>query len=356
MSNVSLKFNRSLDEDFIEILSRTKDIWLKNKNKNFFLTGCTGFFGYWLVRTFIEANKKYNLNINLYILTRKKKNLINKFFKNKIINFIIGDIRDFKYPPKKIDFIIHGATTSAEETFNKQDPLEKFSIMVDGTNNILNFTKKNKCKRFLYISSGSVYGDQFKSKIREIDYANLNNYRSSFDINVLGKSKKKAEKLVMSFSKKYKFITSIARCFTFVGPTLPLNIHYAVGNFLKQKSSNKNIVLNSSGNSVRSFMYMTDLVVWLFYIFFKGKNRNIYNVGSDKSISIKNLAKLINKLEKNKSKIIIKKNVLNENKTYYVPSVNKAKKALNLNIKHDLRTSLKKTYLNIIKNKKYYNI
>ena len=178
MSNVSLKFNKSLNEDFNEILTRTKNIWLKNRNKNFFLTGCTGFFGYWLVRTFIEADKKYNLNINLYILTRKKKNLINKFFKNKIINFIIGDIRNFKYPKKKIDFIIHGATTSAKETFNKQDPLKKFSIMVDGTNNILNFTKINKCKRFLYLSSGSVYGNQFKSniKIKEINDGNLNKF------------------------------------------------------------------------------------------------------------------------------------------------------------------------------------
>ena len=67
MSNVSLKFNRSLDEDFNEILTRTENIWLKKRNKNFFLTGCTGFFGYWLVRTFIEANKKYNLKkLNIF--------------------------------------------------------------------------------------------------------------------------------------------------------------------------------------------------------------------------------------------------------------------------------------------------
>ena len=155
--------------------------------------------------------------------------------------------------------------------------------MVDGTNNILNFTKINKCKRFLYLSSGSVYGNQFKSnvKIKEINDGTLNNNSSNFNTNILGQSKKIAEKLVMFYSKKYKFITSIARCFTFVGPILPLDIHYAVGNFLKKKSSNKNIILNSSGNSVRSFMYMTDLTVWLFFILFKGKNKSIYNVGSD---------------------------------------------------------------------------
>ena len=101
---------------------------------------------------------------------------------------------------------------------------------------------------------------------------------------------------------------------------------------------------------------MTDLTVWLFFILFKGKNKSIYNVGSDKGISIKNLAKIVNKLEKNKSKIIFKKKVKNENNTFYVPCVNKAKKDLGLNIRHNLNISLRKTYSNIIKNKNYYNI
>ena len=358
MLKISSNFNESLNDDFIEILSRTEKIWKKSKKKIFLLTGCTGFFGYWLVRSFIEANKKYNLNIKLFILTRNKNNLINKLLKDKIINFIIGDIRNFNYPKNKIDYIIHGATTSALETFNKQNPLEKISIIVDGTKNILNLTKKNKCKKFLYLSSGSVYGKEFKlnKKMKESDVGNLNHIDSNLDLSVLGQSKKMAETLVSIYSKTNNISSSIARCFTFVGPLLPLDIHYAIGNFLKNKVSNKNILINSTGESIRSFMYMTDLTVWLLSILFFGKNDDIYNVGSDKGVSIKKLAKMVNNLEKNNSKIKIKKITRINDKNSYVPSVSKSKKILNLKIKYNLKESLKKTYLNLVDNKSFYSL
>ena len=358
MLKISSNFNESLNDDFIEILSRTEKIWKKSKKKIFLLTGCTGFFGYWLVRSFIEANKKYNLNIKLFILTRNKNNLINKLLKDKIINFIIGDIRNFSYPKNKIDYIIHGATTSALETFNKQNPLEKISIIVDGTKNILNLTKKKNCKKFLYISSGSVYGKEFKlrKKMRESDVGNLNHIDPNHDLSVLGQSKKMAETLVSIYSKSNNISSSIARCFTFVGPLLPLDIHYAIGNFLKNKVSNKNILINSKGESIRSFMYMTDLTVWLLSILFFGKNGDTYNVGSDKGVSIKKLAKMINNLEKNNSKIRIKKIKSLTDKNSYIPSISKSKKKLNLKIKHNLKESLKKTYLNLVDNKTFYSL
>ena len=139
-------------KDIDSILKSTRYCWINAKKKNFFFTGCTGFFGIWLLKVFSEANKKFKLNSNFYVLTRNKK--IKKTFFYKIINnnkikFIYGDVRSFEFLKlPKIDFIIHGATTSAVETYNKQNYKTKYSIIVDGTLNMINFSNKCNCKNF----------------------------------------------------------------------------------------------------------------------------------------------------------------------------------------------------------------
>lgn len=333
------QFNRSLEKDFENIFKSTKSIWKKIKNKKIFLTGGTGFFGYWLIRSFIYANDKLKLNSKIYVLTRNKKikkSLIYKLCSNRNIFFYVGDVRNFKHIQKKFDYIIHGATTSARETFKKQSPEEKFDVIVNGTKHVLDFALHSKCKNFLYISSGAVQGNE-----------------NDTDLNILGQSKLIAENLSKNYSDKNILNVKIARCFSFVGPLIPLNIHYAIGNFLEKSVMRKSIVLNSSGKSLRSYMYMSDLTVWLWNILFKGKNNKTYEVGSNKIISIINLAKLVNRVTPNKKKIKFKKNKDNFTNNY-TPSISKTTKDLNLKIQVKLNQAILKTYLNIKSNKSIY--
>ena len=99
------KYNDSLKSDFLNIFDQTNHLWKDVKNKKIFLTGCTGFFGYWILRSFIKANKDLKLNSKIFVLTRKKnikKSNIFKLCNDKAINFYIGDIRNFKYPKEKV--------------------------------------------------------------------------------------------------------------------------------------------------------------------------------------------------------------------------------------------------------------
>ncbi len=350
------KFNESLEKDFSLIHKDTKNIWKNLKNKNIFLTGCTGFFGYWILRSFSIANKKLKLNSIAYVLTRKKnykKSLIYKLCKDSSIKFYKGDIRSFKYPKKKFHYIIHGATTSAKETFNQQDPLIKSNIIVEGTKHVLEFARKNSCKNFLYLSSGAVYGMSYHKKLK-VDEKSLSaplTVDKNFDLNSLGNSKRVSEMLVSIYSEKKYFKTSIARCFSFIGPLIPLDIHYAIGNFLKKAIFKKSIKINSDGSALRSYLYMSDLTTWLIKILFKGKNNEIYNIGSENMISIKNLAILVNKITKNNKKIITTKK---QNKTVYVPSNYKIKKYLKVKQRVKLKDAILKTYNNINCNRKIY--
>ena len=124
--------------------------------------------------------------------------------------------------------------------------------------------------------------------------------------------------MIRIIAKKMKFY-SIGRFFTFVGPYMPMKIHYAIGNFLIAKLLKKEIKLNSSGKSVRSYMYISDCIIYFFFILFNQKSGAIYNIGSDEKISILELSRLINKILPGKVDINI--NNKDNSKSFYVPSI-----------------------------------
>ena len=111
-----------------------------------------------------------------------------------------------------------------------------------------------------------------------------------------GNAKRAAEQLCSLFFAEGKVDPIIARCFCFVGRDLPLNAHFAIGNFIYDAIYNEEIVVKGSGNSVRSYMVQRDLANWLLTILALGKPNNIYNVGSDEPTTIKKLAFLIRDL------------------------------------------------------------
>ena len=349
-------------QEIESILKVTKNLWRRAEKKNFFFTGCTGFFGIWLLKVFSEANKKFNLRSNFYVLTRNKK--IKKTFFYKIVNnnklkFIYGDIRNFKFHKlPKIDFIIHGATTSAEETFNKQNYKTKYSIIVDGTLNILNFSNKKNCKNFFYMSSGAVYGYQ-KNKFKFNENLKINNKKKikvENDITILGKAKLVAENFVKDNFKTKKSNYFIARFFSFVGPFVPLKIHYAVGNFLLNSILKKNIFLKSSGKSLRTYMYIKDCIIWIVMgIFLKNNITNkVFNIGGYEKVSIYNLAKKIISIDNSgKLKVIINRG--NNDFNHYIPNINKFKKVFKPPKLLNLQNSLKRTRDHIQNNLEFYN-
>lgn len=330
-------------EDLEHIYQNTHDIWESFRGKSVFLTGGTGFFGKWLLESFIYINEKLDLNTKITVLTRNPESFLNEFpFYNdykKTVSFVKGDILTYDFNLDEIfQFIIHAAT-SADEKLNLSNPISLADSIINGTKNILNFAIKNPVISFLNISSGAVYGDQFAevSNIKEDDCFNLDLYNPKASYY---ESKRTAEMYTSLYFEKYNLPIKTARCFAFVGPYLPLKKHFAIGNFIYNVLNDQNIVLQSNGRSIRSYMYMSDLIIWLLIILTKGNNNNAYNVGSDNPISIKNLAELVSK--NTKSKVIIEERDINNINNVYLPSIIKAK-SLGLNIKVNLQDSIDKT-------------
>ena len=333
-----------LEEDLDLILIKTKDCWLKLRNQTIFITGGTGFFGIWLQMSFIHINRKLDLNAKIILLTRNKSKFLSDYSWLKgyeEVSFLEGDICDFEFIDDKIDYIIHAAT-EASVKLNLEQPLTMFETVVNGTKRILEFAKQKEVKSFLLTSSGAVYGKQ-PHDIVNVD-ENYVGAPLTFDAGaVYGEGKRMSEVLCAVYYKHYNLPVKIARCYAFVGPFLPLNSHFAIGNFINNALKNEPIIIQGDGTPYRSYMYAADLMIWLWTILFKGADNYPYNVGSDKSISIEELAYEVATATASDSNISILEKRKNEPPLRYVPSVERAKINLGLDLNFDLHQAIKRT-------------
>ncbi|MDI6839394.1 MAG: NAD-dependent epimerase/dehydratase family protein [bacterium] len=345
---LSLRAHRDnpLASDLDHILTHTEGLWEDLRGKCLFITGGTGFFGCWLLESFAWANDNLDLNASALVLTRNydafQKNAPH-LAANPAIQFHIGDVRNFNFPEGEFSHIIHAASTSARATFNNEAPLLMFDTIVEGTRHTLDFALQCHAKKFLLTSSGAVYGKQpFDMTHILEDYCGAPHFTDPNS--ALGEGKRTAEFLCALYSREYGIEAKIARCFSFVGPYLPLDIHYAIGNFIRDALKGGPIQVNGDGTPYRSYLYAADLAIWLWTILIKGKSCEPYNVGSDEAITIKELAYMVRDCFKNKPEVIIKKKPkVGVKPERYVPSVKKAKSQLGLDVKVDLMTAIKKT-------------
>jgi len=305
-----------------------------------FLTGGTGFFGKWLLNSFLGLREACGFDLSITVLSRDPK----KFLANypvfngvKGLDFIAGDVRTFEVRgPQSFDLVIHGAT-DASAKLEQEAPKEMFSVIMEGTRNVLEFIKRCKPKRMLFISSGAVYGPQpcIVSHVTE----NFDGIPST----VYGQGKKLAEQLCLDAANR-NFDCVIARPFAFVGPHLPLDTHFAIGNFIGDCLANRPIMIRGDGTPLRSYLYAADLAEWLWTILLKGENGRAYNVGSDQAISILDLAYLVRECAGTNNPIqVLGTPDSKVPPPRYVPSIERARKELGLDVRCPLKDAITKT-------------
>jgi dTDP-glucose 4,6-dehydratase len=283
-------------EDLEYIFQNTQDIWESFRGKSIFLTGGTGFFGKWLLESFIYINEKMALNAKITTLTRNPESFLKDFpfYKEHLntVQFVKGDILSYDFNlDEKFQFIIHAAT-AASDSLNKNNPLLMMDTITIGTRKVLDFAITQQLEGFLFVSSGAVYGKQpwNVTNVKESDSFKIDINSSS---SAYAEGKRIAELYCSTYYEKHKVPIKIARCFAFVGPYLPLDTHFAIGNFINNVLNNQDIVIKSDGSTKRSYMYSSDLMIFLWRILVIGEQNNPYNVGSDDVISVKHLAEKV---------------------------------------------------------------
>ena len=269
------------------------DLWEPLRGQAVFLTGGTGFFGSWLLESFAHVNRAFGLNARAVILTRdpgRFRQRVPHLAGDSSIQFITGDIlgRDLN-PRDTCSFFIHAAASSDAREYIR-DPLGALDTVVLGTRVALTLARETGARRFLFVSSGAVYGPQ-PPDVSHLPETFRAGAPDCTDPGALYAEGKRAAEMYCACAPGLE--TMVARAFAFVGPGLPLAQHFAVGNFIGDALAGRPIEIKGDGTPLRSYLYAADLALWLWTILLRGAAGRVYNVGSDAALPLSEVAETV---------------------------------------------------------------
>jgi len=326
-----MALDNPLAGDLDRIISRTECQWAEMRGQRLFITGGTGFFGRWLLESFAWANDHLKLDARAVVLSRRPGAFRQKaphLAAHPAIQFHFGDVRDFVFPTGHFSHVIHGAT-DASVKLNADHPLLMFDTIVQGTRRTLEFAAQAGVRKFLFLSSGAVYGRQPPDlKFVTEDYCGApdsTNPREAYS-----GGKRVAELLCSLFAKTRNLEAKIARCFAFVGPHMQMDAHFAVGNFIRNAMHGGPIQVAGDGTPMRSYLHSAELAAWLWTILFRGVSCRAYNVGSESCLSIAEIADAVAGCFTPRIPVEILQKPAAGLPSRYVPSIQRAREELGL--------------------------
>lgn len=285
--------NKIVADDLYDITSSTID-WSKFKGCTILISGGAGLLGSYIVKSFLFANEIYNLNLSIICITRSRKGInyrLKDWKKNDNMKIYVHDVVD-ELPDDfpSVQYIIHAASNASPVLYGT-DPLGTISANTSGTEMLLKFAVKSKVKKFLFFSSGEVYGVTKDELLTEDNFGYIN----PLDIrSVYAESKRLGESLCSAYNKKYELDISIARPFHTYGPGIDFKDGRVFSDFVASIVNRNDIYMQSNGNVLRPFCYISDATIAFIKILSINNGFNAYNVSNpDAEISIKNLAKML---------------------------------------------------------------
>ena len=246
----------------------------------YIVTGGAGFIGSYIVKKLVARGDSVTVIDNLN--TGKEENL--ESVRNKIV-FLKDSILNMNLLEKEtqnIDGIFHqAALASVQDSFSKRD--EYYDVNVKGTENILKLAKKNNFK-VVYASSSSVYGNPEQIPIKESDAKN--------PINPYAETKLKKEELAIKYSEIGVKVIGL-RYFNVFGKGQSKEYAGVLKLFLERIRDKLPPKVNGDGTQFRDFVYVEDVVNANILSMDSEISHGFFNVGTNSSITILDLAKII---------------------------------------------------------------
>jgi len=327
------------------VLSRAGGVWKQLAGAEIFLTGGTGFFGCWMLETLLWANGRLGLGVSATVLTRRPDAFARKaphLAADAAVRIVEGDVRSFVFPDRGCSHVLHLAADSDRRRYD-EDPVGMLETIVAGARRVLDFAVARGAKSVLLASSGAVYGRQPHDldRIPETYGGGPDPTQPQW---IYGEAKRIAELLGCLYAERHGLPVKIARCFAFTGPYLPLDQHFAIGNFVGDVLAGRPILVRGDGTPLRSYLYAADLAAWLWTILVNGESGRAYNVGSPEPVSIAQLAGTVSRTLNSMAGVrILGAAEPGRPPERYVPSVERARTELGLEHWTGLEESVRRT-------------
>lgn len=331
--------------DLHEIVAETRYMADDLRGACLLVTGATGWFGTWLLEGLLALNRVESLDLSIVALSRwpdRFAKIHPALHAAAEITWIAGDVRDAQLSiDAPLTHVIHAATASSAAAATQPDVL--FDTIVEGTRNVFACARRQRARRFLFVSSGAVYGRQSRG-ITRLAEASFDASSPVPDISkesdAYTRGKRKAESDLLAAMADGDPAVSIARCFAFVGPHMPFDTHFAIGNFIRDANEGWPIHIAGDGTPRRSYLYMSDLVVWLLVMLVYGVPGRGYNVGSPDAITVRALADRCAALASPSSSVVVAGRAGGFD---YVPDVSRACGELGLSVGVSLDEAIART-------------
>lgn len=332
------------DADLEHILAHTDTLWQELAGARLFITGGTGFFGIWLLEAIAAANDRLRVGVGATVLSRDPAAFLARMphlANRRQLEWLAGHPTSFAFPSRCHDYILHLATATSAH-LGKTDPHQMLETKMASIRRVLDYARHCGAKRLLVTSSGAIYGPQ------PADVSHVpETYRGAPDPTDPASAYGQGKRLVEQMCAVTPGIDCVvARCFSFIGPHLPLDARFAAGNFVRDALAGGPLVIRGDGRAVRSYMHAADLTIWLLTLLLHGAKSTAYNVGSDQPITMRDLAALVAALPPRPVEIVLRGDApLSMPPNVYLPDIQKARSELGLEVLLPLPEALRRTLL-----------
>ena len=280
----------SLYKEDISLVFKQDLPWERLSGANILVTGATGLIGGCLVEALMMNSHR---DYQVYASGRNEERAKARFkdyADNPVFHFVKYDVMQPLQSDVRFDYIIHAASDANPKVYATQ-PVEVMKANIDGVAHLMEYGLNHGMKRFLYVSSGEVYGEGDGRVFTEdySGYVDCAKPRSCYP-----SSKRAAETLCVSYAAEYGADVVIARPCHIYGPHFTEQDNRVYAQFIRNVLRGEDIVMKSTGEQFRSWCYVVDCVSALLHILLKGLCGEAYNIAdADSNISIRELAETI---------------------------------------------------------------
>jgi len=256
------------------------------------VTGATGMIGRALVDKLMSAP----FLIEVYASGRnpaRADEIISRYDGKPNFHYFTYDVTMPLDCDRTFDYIFHCAGNAGPSFFMKE-PVEVITANICGVVNLLEYGRRHYMKRFLYVSSGEVYGDGNTRMWNENDAGKLDFFglRSCYP-----SAKRTAETLCKAYCEEYGLDVVVARLCHVYGPSFKEQEDRVFAQFIRNAVEGGEIVMKSAGNQIRSWLFIDDCISALLTLMFRGEKGEAYNVANeDSTASIREMAEVVAEL------------------------------------------------------------